>query len=252
LPLHSQFKSVLENSNFKHELNKRKCYLKLIYFTKIDFTTNHSKNMNKTNKINVLYTRVSSLDQKTDRQRLNENEFNLVIEDKCSGTIPFFEREGGKQILNLIEKDFIESVSVITIDRLGRNLRDILNTIHFFTQKNIPIIFLNQSLRTIDKDGKENAITKLMISILGTVGEMERTQIRERQLEGIKIAKARGVYAGRAKGTKEDVHKFLNKPKNKKALEYLNKGYKLTEASKLTGVNLNTMTKIKRLAFPNQ
>jgi DNA invertase Pin-like site-specific DNA recombinase len=208
--------------------------------------------MNKTNKINLLYTRVSTLDQKTDRQKINESEFNLVIEDKCSGTIPFFNREGGKQILNLIEKGVVSSLSVITIDRLGRNLRDILNTIHFFTERQIPIIFLNQNLRTIDNDGKENSITKLMISILGTVGEMERNQIRERQLEGIKLAKARGIYQGRVLGTKEDTYKFLDKPKNRKALEYLKKGYKLSEAAKLANIHLNTMTKIKKLAFPNQ
>ncbi|MEA4981508.1 MAG: recombinase family protein [Paludibacter sp.] len=204
------------------------------------------------NKLNVLYARVSSLEQKTDRQRINENEFNLVIEDKCSGAIPFHDRQGGKQILSLIEKGILKSLSVITIDRLGRNLREILNTIHFFTERQIPIIFLNQNLRTIDNDGNENTITKLMISILGTVAEMERNQIRERQLEGIKLAKARGIYKGRKAGTKEDVHKFLDKPKNKKALDYIKKGYKLSEAGKLANVNLNTMTKIKRLAFPNQ
>jgi DNA invertase Pin-like site-specific DNA recombinase len=208
--------------------------------------------MNKINKINLLYTRVSTLDQKTDRQRINESEFNLVVEDKCSGSIPFFEREGGKHILALIEKGVVSSLSVITIDRLGRNLRDILNTIHFFTERQIPIIFLNQNLRTIDNDGKENSITKLMISILGTVGEMERNQIRERQLEGIKLAKARGIYQGRVLGTKEDTYKFLDKPKNRKALEYLKKGYKLSEAAKLANIHLNTMTKIKKLAFPNQ
>jgi len=208
--------------------------------------------MNKSNKLNLLYTRVSSLDQKTDRQRINENEFNLIVEDKCSGAIHFFEREGGKQILNLIEKGVVHTLNVITIDRLGRNLRDILNTIHFFTERKIPIIFLNQNLRTIDNDGKENSITKLMISILGTVGEMERNQIRERQLEGIKLAKARGIYKGRITGTSEDTYKFLSKPKNKKALEYLKKGYKLSEAAKLANVHINTMTKIKKLAFPNQ
>ena len=42
--------------------------------------------------ISVLYTRVSSVDQKTDRQRLKEDDFDKVIEDKCSGAIPIFER----------------------------------------------------------------------------------------------------------------------------------------------------------------
>jgi len=199
----------------------------------------------------ILYCRVSSIDQKTDRQRINELDFKVVVEDKCSGSIPFFEREGGKEILKYINNQIATSLSVWTIDRLGRNLRDILNTIHFFNERNIPIIFVSQGLRTIDENGKENAITKLMISILGTVGEMEKSQIRERQLEGIKIAKLKGVYKGRLEGTTEDVHAFLDKPKNKKALEYIKKGYKLTEAAKLANVHINTMTKIKKLAFQN-
>jgi len=200
--------------------------------------------------MNILYTRVSSIDQKTDRQRVNELDFKIIVEDKCSGSIPFFEREGGKEILRYIEKGVLVScLSIWTIDRLGRNLRDILNTIHFFTEKKIPIVFLSQGLRTIDEDNKENSITKLMISILGTVGEMEKSQIRERQLEGIRIAKFRGIYKGRQEGTVEDVYTFLNKPKNKKALDFIKKGYKLTEAAKLANVHINTMTKIKKLAF---
>jgi len=200
--------------------------------------------------MNILYTRVSSIDQKTDRQRVNEKDFKIIIEDKCSGSIPFFEREGGKEILRYIEKGVLVScLSIWTIDRLGRNLRDILNTIHFFSERKIPIVFLSQGLRTIDEDNKENSITKLMISILGTVGEMEKSQIRERQLEGIRIAKFKGVYKGRQEGTVEDVHAFLNKPKNKKALDFIKKGYKLTEAAKLANVHINTMTKIKKLAF---
>ncbi|WP_291121548.1 recombinase family protein [Flavobacterium sp. UBA6026] len=199
----------------------------------------------------ILYCRVSSIDQKTDRQRINEKDFKIIIEDKCSGSVPFFEREGGKQVLTYIDKGILTCLSVWTIDRLGRNLRDILNTIHFFNEKNIPIIFVSQGLRTIDENGKENTITKLMISILGTVGEMEKSQIRERQLEGIKIAKLKGVYKGRQEGTFEDVHAFLDKPKNKKALEYIKKGYNLSEAAKLSNLHINTMTKIKKLAFVN-
>lgn len=90
-----------------------------------------------------------------------------------------------------------------------------------------------------------------MISILGVVGEMERTQIRERQIEGIKLAKLRGIYKGRVKGSKEDTLAFLSKEKNKKALDYLKKGYKAVEAAKLAGVHLNTVTKIKKLGLHN-
>jgi DNA invertase Pin-like site-specific DNA recombinase len=194
----------------------------------------------------VLYVRVSSLEQKTDRQRVNEKEFDLVIEDKCSGAIPFFEREGGKQILMYVDKGLVNSLSVLQIDRLGRDLRDIINTIHFFNEKQISITFLSQGLSTLGPDGKENPISKMMISILGIVGEMERSQSKERQFEGIRIAKLKGVYKGRQEGSKEDILTFLSKEKNKKALEYLKKGYKAVEISKITGIHINTITKIKK------
>jgi DNA invertase Pin-like site-specific DNA recombinase len=196
----------------------------------------------------VLYCRVSSIDQKTDRQKVNESDFKLVIEDKCSGAIPFFERPGGIEIKKLVEKDALTSLGVWQIDRLGRDLRDVINTIHYFVEKKISINFISQGLTTLDENGKENPISKMMISILGIVGEMERVQIKERQLEGIKIAKLKGAYTGRKKGSKETTLDFLSKDKNKKAVDYLKKGYKVTEVAKLTELNINTVSKIKKLA----
>jgi DNA invertase Pin-like site-specific DNA recombinase len=195
--------------------------------------------------MNILYTRVSTLDQKTDRQRITEKDFDLVIEDKCSGSITFFERTGGIEIKKLLDNGILKTLSVWQIDRLGRDLRDIINTIHYFNQKNIPIFFVSQGLRTLDENGKENPISKLIISILGIVGEMERNQIKERQLEGIRIAKLKGIYKGRQKGSNEDLLTFLSKDRNKKAVDYMKKGYKNTEISKITGLHINTLTKIK-------
>ena len=197
----------------------------------------------------VLYCRVSTLDQKTDRQKVNEKDYKLVIEDKCSGAIPFFERAGGKEIKKLIDEGVLTSLAVWTIDRLGRDLRDIMNTIHYFNQKSIAINFISQGLTTLDPNKKENPISKLIISILGVVGEMERTQIKERQIEGIRIAKMKGVYLGRKTGSNETTLDFLSKEKNKKALDYLKKGYKVNEVSKLTDLHINTISKIKKLGL---
>lgn len=199
--------------------------------------------------MNALYCRVSTIEQKTDRQRINESEFKIVIEDRCSGAVPFFEREGGKEVKKLVQNQAINTLSVWTIDRLGRDLRDIINTIYYFNENKVCVHFLSQGLSTLDKNGKENAISKMMISILGIVGEMEKNQIRERQLEGIKIAKLKGVYKGRVHGSKEDSLKFLSKKANKEALTLLKKGYKATEISKITGLHLNTITKIKRIGI---
>lgn len=198
----------------------------------------------------LLYVRVSSLDQNTDRQKVHESDYNHCVTDRCSGAISFFEREGGKEIIKLINKKAITSISVISIDRLGRNLKDILNTIEFFTAKRIPIHFISQGLTTLDNQGNENTVCTLMIGVLASVAQMERSQIRERQLDGIKIAKLKGnVFMGRKPGTKEDTLSFLSKPKNKLALDYIKKGYPLNEISKIVGIHANTLTKIKKLGL---
>jgi DNA invertase Pin-like site-specific DNA recombinase len=197
----------------------------------------------------VLYVRTSTIEQKTDRQRVNEKDFQLVIEDKCSGTINLFEREGGRQLLKLIEKGVLTELYVWQIDRLGRCLLDILSNIKFLTEKKICIHFISQGLSTIQPDGTESSITKMIISILGTLSEMEKTISRERQFEGIMLAKLKGnVYTGRKKNSKEDTLKFLSKPKNAKAIDYIKKGYKNVEVAKIVGIHYNTITKIRKVA----
>jgi DNA invertase Pin-like site-specific DNA recombinase len=195
----------------------------------------------------VLYIRTSTIEQNSERQKQNKDETCKIIEDKCSGAIPFFEREGGKKILELTEKGVVDEIIVHEIDRLGRNLLDILKTIAFFNTKKVNIEFKKQGLRTLNEDGSENDISKMVISILGVVAEMERKMIRERQLEGIAIAKANGKYKGRNKGTKENQLYFLNKEKNKKALDYLSKGYKQIEVAKIIGLHPNTISKINKI-----
>ena len=197
--------------------------------------------------MNILYTRISTLEQKNDRQVKNANDFDYVIEDKCSGATPFFERDGGKRIEKMISKNQVTKICVHQIDRLGRNLLDILNTIAFFNNKGICVDFIQQGIKTLNEDGTENPISKMIISILGVVAEMERNLIKERQAEGVAIAKANGVYKGRVKGTRESNLDFLNKPKVKLAIDYLEKGMKGVEVNKLTGLHPNTISKIKKI-----
>ena len=195
--------------------------------------------------ISVLYVRISSLDGKTERQRVNEKEFDRVIEDKVSGVYPIFEREGGRRLKKWIDEGVISSISIWQIDRSGRDLRDILNFIHYATERNIPIHFLSEGLKTIDDNGEENPISKMVISILGVVAEMERKLIRERQREGIELAKLKGKFLGRKKGTSEDPLTFLSKKRNKHAMDLLRKGYKIIEVSRITGLHPQTVSKVK-------
>ncbi len=145
-----------------------------------------------------------------------------------------------------MDKGVLTSLSVWTIDRLGRDLLDILHTIQFLSDRGIRIHFIQQGLISLDDEGKENPISKMIISILGIVAEMERKQIKERQREGIELAKLRGVYKGRVQGSKEGIRTFLNKPKVIKTIEYLKKGYKASEISKIVGIHVNSITKVKK------
>jgi DNA invertase Pin-like site-specific DNA recombinase len=213
--------------------------------SKIEDTIIQPKNDKKTR---ILYARVSGLDQKTDRQTVDAKSYDLVIEDKCSGSIPFFEREGGKKIKLLVEKGCNMELDVHAIDRIGRDLLDILNTILFFNSNKIAIYFVSQGLATLNNKGEENAVAKMVYSILGVIAEMDKRNINERTREGVAIAKALGKYKGRNKGTTEDVHYFLSKPKNKKVLDYIKKGYKNSEISKITGLSINTIVKVRKYA----
>lgn len=196
----------------------------------------------------ILYSRVSSLGQNTARQVQNSDSYDLIIEDKISGSVPFFTRNGGSEISRLVSQGCVSRLDVHSIDRLGRNLLDVMSTLQFFSENGVPVCFKQQGLITLDEDGRENSIAKMTLSILATVAEMQRNQIRENQREGIEIAKAKGVYGGRKKGTKENLQKFLSKPKNIKAVELLKKGYRGVEVGKIVGLHPNSITKVRKLA----
>jgi len=213
---------------------------------KIDGKPNLPKNGNK---VKVLYTRVSTIDQNLGRQQVDASNYQMVIEDRISGSVPFFERPGGARIKNMVERGVDIELSVWQIDRLGRDVRDILNTIHYFNSKNICITFVSQGLKTIDADGKENPITKMLISIIGTIGEMTRNAILEATQQGRELAKLQGKFLGRKKGTTESTIQFLEK--HKKPIELLRKGYRGVEVAKICHISLNTITKIKRLNNQN-
>jgi len=213
---------------------------------KIEYTPNPPKNGNK---VKILYTRISGIQQNLGRQQVDAKNYQIVIEDKISGSVPFFERPGGARIKNMVERGVDIELCVWQIDRLGRSIRDLINTIHYFTSKNICITFVQQGLQTLNSDGNENPITKMIISILGIVGEMEKNAILERTQEGRELAKLQGKFLGRKKGTTESTIQFLEK--HKKPIDLLKRGYKGVEIARICNISLNTITKIKKLNNQN-
>lgn len=192
-------------------------------------------------KMKAKYIRVSTTEQNTDRQLSVEFEKNYI--DKCSGSIPFNERPEAKKLL---ANDKVTELHVHSIDRLGRNTLDIMQTIQYFTSKGINVVSEKEALQTI-VDGKENPIAKMMIGILGTLAEFELSRIKERQKEGIVKAKAKGVYIGRKKGSKEDIDTFLNKPSTKAIIRHLKAKEGIRRTAKLSGTSIGTVQKVKKL-----
>jgi DNA invertase Pin-like site-specific DNA recombinase len=190
------------------------------------------------------YIRVSTLDQNTERQQTNSDQFESVYIDKISGAIPFFERVQGKKLTNDITNEKIDEVHVSSIDRLGRNILDILTVSEFFNNNNVNLYVENIGMFSM-VDSKPNPIFKMIISVLGNVAEMERTNMLERQRQGIEIAKAKGKYTGRLYGSKMSDEDFLSK--YKKVKQELENGESLRRAAKLGECSLGTAQKVKRL-----
>lgn len=197
------------------------------------------------------YKRVSTLEQKTDRQ--DTVIFGAkVYEDKCSGSISFNKRSMGAELMEDIEANKISEVHVHSIDRLGRNTLDIMQTIQYLTSKGVNVISAKEGLKTLNEDGSENMISKMIVGILGTLAEFELSRSKERQREGIEKAKNRNAYKGNGRpwGTLETKEDFLSKSKSKKVIKYLKEGNSLRRTAKLAECSLTFVQKVKSMLEP--
>lgn len=198
----------------------------------------------------VLYTRVSTNNQHLDRQLENEKEFDVVIKEKgVSGSIPFWERPNTKKLRQLLMEGKVSEIHTHSIDRLGRNLKDILITIDEIHSYGVPIHITSQGLITYDVDsGKVSPTTQLLLSVMGSVSQMERDLIRERISHSLSVKKMNGELLGRKSGSVETVETFLNKPKSKRIRKLLDKGYSVREISRIVEVGTSLVVKVKKVS----
>lgn len=165
------------------------------------------------------YIRVSSEEQNLQRQVEAMQEAGItmdkVFSDKKSGKD--MEREALKQLLSIVREG--DCIHVVDITRLGRNTKDIVTLIDDLDKKGITIISIKEGVNTSTPTGK------LIITIIGALSEMERANIKERQREGIAIAKREGRFNGRPRKPMED---FENVYK-----QYINNQISMDQALKL-------------------
>ena len=146
------------------------------------------------------YIRVSSRDQNEDRQLIALKEIGVadknIYLDKQSGKD--FNRPQYKKLLRKLKKD--DLLYIKSIDRLGRNYEEILEQWRVLTkEKGIDIVVLDMPL-LVTRRGKDlmgTFLSDIVLQVLSFVAENERTNIRQRQAEGIAAAKAKGVKFGR-------------------------------------------------------
>ncbi|OLO10437.1 transposase [Chromohalobacter japonicus] len=137
------------------------------------------------------YVRVSTLDQNADRQ-LEQVTVDRVFTDKASGKDTH--RPELERLVAFVREG--DTVVVHSMDRLARNLDDLRRLVHSLTQRGVGIEFVKENLTFT---AEASPMANLMLSVMGAFAEFERALIRERQLEGIALAKQRGKYRGRKK-----------------------------------------------------
>ena len=140
------------------------------------------------------YIRVSSYDQNLERQ-LEGVPVDKVFEDKASGKDK--KRPGLDALTEFVREG--DTVVVHSLDRLARNLSDLLYIVQGFVLRGIAVEFVKENLKFTKH---RNNFDDLMLSVLGAVAQFERAMIGERQREGIALAKKRGVYNGKVKKRK--------------------------------------------------
>lgn len=176
------------------------------------------------------YARVSTTDQNLDRQMeaLNKAGCERIFEDKLSGST--IERPGLDALLQFIREG--DKLIVSSIDRLGRSTIDLLNIVQHIRDKRADIEFLKEKIDLATSVGK------LILTVFSAIAEMERETIRERQAQGIEIAKQKGLYKGRQK---------IPKPKiwDKLAAEFIAGTISGYEMRKRLGVSSGTYYRMR-------
>lgn len=170
------------------------------------------------------YARVSTQEQELEgqRQRLQEAGAIKIFEDVISGKI--FKRPGLEDLIEYARpKDLL---CVVRLDRLGRSLRELLQTVEFLKKHEIGLISLEEKIDT------SSAAGELVFHVFGSIAHFERRLIAERTKDGIKAAKLKGKKLGRP---------ILDKEKVDSALKLIKTGSSVTNVAKQLNLGRSTL-----------
>lgn len=203
----------------------------------------------------VIYARVSSIGDRQSTERQIEDliryadgkdlEVIKIFQEHVSGAKANQEREILAECLEYCKIEHPDTLMVTELSRLGRSTVEVLKAVEVLTAARVNVFILDLNLSTLDEDKKENPVAKMVLTVLALGAEMERKLILGRLNSGRELAKKKGVKMGRPKGSAlsdedlqakyPEVVKQLKKEKNS-----------IREISKLTGVSVSTVQRVKK------
>lgn len=197
----------------------------------------------------VFYTRVSTQEQKDERQKINTKDFDYVLSDKISGVVDLWERPRGKQIKELIEQGKLKELHIHSIDRLGRNTLMVLSVWKELTELGVRIICRNPNIQNMDEKGKTDPFSQLLLELLSSMSSFEKSMIDMRRTEGIERTKTLEPwkYSGRKIGSVVKPEDFLKRDKSVKIMKDLDNGYTIREIMEMRKCGPGLVSKVKRL-----
>ena len=196
----------------------------------------------------VKYIRWSTIGRQSgDRQLLDADQFDMVMQEQVSGSIAFDKRKKGAELLKLITQNKVTELYIEEFSRVGRSAYDCLTTLNLCEENNVLVHIQNMNLSS-RINGKPNPVFKMFSYMMSVISEQEKELIKERTEMGKISARSKGVIFGRKAGTNERKFDFLAKEKSKSIMRYLSAGNNsIREIAKLTDSSSVTVQKVKKL-----
>lgn len=201
----------------------------------------------------VIYARVSSETdrQNTERQiaelrdyaELNRMMIEKEFSEHISGAKKNEERITLCECLEYCKTNHIHTLLINALDRLGRNVDEVLANVKYCKDNNINIYFQKENLNIFQPDGTKNPFLNIFISVLGTCAELERSSIAYRLATGRKRYIENGGHMGRKEGYRKSHDKKQEEYKD--VISYLRKGYSVRITAKLTNKGISTVQRVK-------
>ena len=196
----------------------------------------------------IKYNRTSTINQKGERFKLDKGNYDLTINDfGVSGKIPFNKREGGSKLIELVEEGKVSKIVFEDLSRCGRTLKDSINTLDYFFEKDVVIKVRNIGIESHTPNGEKNPMWNIVTSILSSVYEMERERILEITEMGRKQYVLNGGKLGRKVGSMEDKMVFERKPQTKSIMKLLKMGKSNRDIIGRLNCSPKTITKVRKL-----